>query len=94
MGVPPTGSTVPSSPGSILGLVSELHQEGVALRRQGLPTSVAARFLELSPQRVLQLAAEGKLKFELTPLGRLFDPDDLERARLERVARRGGQAAA
>jgi DNA-binding transcriptional MerR regulator len=47
-------------------------------------SSQAARELGVSPERVRQLAKEGRLAAIDTPLGRLFDPADVERLRLER----------
>ena len=43
--------------------------------------SEAARRLELSAQRVRALADEGRLAYVMSPLGRLFDPAEVERFR-------------
>jgi excisionase family DNA binding protein len=48
------------------------------------PQQAAGR-LGLSTDRVRQLAAQGRLRFRPTPLGRLIDPEDVERLRLERA---------
>lgn len=55
----------------------------------------AARILGITPQRVRQLTAEGRLNFERTRLGRIIDPASVEAFRQEREARlaaRGGAA--
>jgi hypothetical protein len=44
-----------------------------------IPVSVAARRLELSGQRLRSLAKEGRIPCVMTPLGRLFDPADIQR---------------
>ena len=49
-----------------------------------LTTKETAQRLDLSAARVIQLANQGKLKYERTPLGRLFDAEDVERLRVER----------
>ncbi len=49
-----------------------------------IPVSEAARRLQLSAQRVRVLADEGRLACVDSPLGRLFDPDEVERFRLTR----------
>ncbi len=46
----------------------------------------AARFLGVSSELVAMLMDQGKLQFIATKLGRLIDPSDLERLRLERAA--------
>ncbi len=51
-----------------------------------LSTGQAARLLGISAQRVHQLAASGTLAFELTPLGRLFTAEEVERYRQVREA--------
>jgi excisionase family DNA binding protein len=48
------------------------------------PQQAAGR-LGLSTDRVRQLTAQGRLRFRPTPLGRLIDPEDVERMRLERA---------
>jgi excisionase family DNA binding protein len=53
-----------------------------------LSPSQVARLLGVSSQRVIQLANEGKLPCERTPLGRLFDRVDVERLARERAKRR------
>lgn len=50
----------------------------------------AARELGISSERVRQLIRSGRLRAERTELGALIHPDDVERLRLERAARRGG----
>jgi excisionase family DNA binding protein len=49
-----------------------------------LTTAQAARRLELSRERVIQLNREGKLPAVRTALGRLFDVDVVERFAHER----------
>ena len=49
-----------------------------------LTPSETARRLHLSKRRVLQLHDEGRIRATLTPLGRLFDRDDVERFAVER----------
>ena len=49
-----------------------------------LSISEAARRLELSAQRVRALADEGRIHYVMSPLGRLFDPDEVERFRRTR----------
>lgn len=49
-----------------------------------IPLSEAARRLELSGQRLRALAKEGRVPCVMTPLGRLFDPADIERFRRTR----------
>ncbi len=49
-----------------------------------IPLSVAARRLELSGQRLRSLAKQGRIRYTMTPLGRLFDPAEIERFRLTR----------
>ena len=49
-----------------------------------LTTKETAARLGLSGARVIQLANQGKLKHQITPLGRLFDASDVERLRAER----------
>jgi excisionase family DNA binding protein len=51
-----------------------------------LTVTQAAHVLTLSPARVRQLIAEGKLVAERTPLGNLIDPDSLEALRRERAS--------
>lgn len=50
----------------------------------GITTKETATRLGLSAARIIQLANQGKLKYERTPLGRLYDAEDVERLRLER----------
>jgi excisionase family DNA binding protein len=47
------------------------------------PTQTAKR-LDLSRSRIIQLNNEGRLRAVRTPLGRLFDLQDVERFALER----------
>jgi hypothetical protein len=46
---------------------------------QALTTSQAARWLGLSAERVRQLSDRGDLACQRTPLGRLYEPDELVR---------------
>jgi excisionase family DNA binding protein len=46
----------------------------------------AARLLNLSPQRVRQMADEGRLPCDRTPLGRLFPAEAVEALARERAA--------
>lgn len=41
----------------------------------------AAKLLGISPERVNQLARAGELRFVQTPLGRLYEPEEVERLR-------------
>jgi hypothetical protein len=49
-----------------------------------IPLSVAARRLDLSGQRLRSLVREGRIRCVMTPLGRLFDPAEVERFRRTR----------
>lgn len=49
-----------------------------------LTTSETARKLEVSSARVRQLVREGKLEATETPLGKLYDPKEVERLAKER----------
>lgn len=49
-----------------------------------LSPSVSARQLGISKQRLMQLVAAGRLHPKMTPLGRVFSPDEIERVREER----------
>jgi len=51
--------------------------------------SQVARALDISPERVTQLARRGQLPHLRTDLGRLYDPADIEQLRRERAARNG-----
>lgn len=51
---------------------------------ESLTTSQAARRLSLSYSRVRQLSEEGRIRTIRTPLGRLFDADEVERFARER----------
>jgi hypothetical protein len=55
-----------------------------------LSPSEAARRLGLSKQRVMQLVGAGALHPTVTPIGRLFDPVEVDRLVVEREAARGG----
>lgn len=44
----------------------------------------AARLARLSPERIRQLADDGRLPYFWTPLGKLYERADIERLRLER----------
>lgn len=50
--------------------------------------SQAARRLDLSKSRILQLNNEGRLRAIRTPLGRLFDLEDIERFAREREVKK------
>lgn len=50
-----------------------------------LTVAQAARLLGVTPARVRQMGAEGKLDPRWTPLGRLFDASAVEALRLQRV---------
>ena len=64
--------------------------EPVTTGRDGwLTPAQAARRLEITPTRVRQLTAEGKLRFVATPLGRLIDPDSVDARAAERAGARG-----
>ena len=56
-----------------------------------LTAAIAARALDLTPNRVRQLADEGRIRSIRTPLGRLLDPADVERMRVERKGKRDGR---
>lgn len=62
-----------------------------APEREWLTTSQAARTLNLSPQRIDQLAKEGQLPFTSTPLGRLFHVRAVEALKAEREAKAASQ---
>jgi excisionase family DNA binding protein len=51
-----------------------------------LSTTQVARKLGLSDRRVTQLAADGKLPCVPTPIGRLFDPEDVAAFAARRAA--------
>jgi predicted site-specific integrase-resolvase len=51
----------------------------------------AADRLGVTPQRVVQLARAGEIENILTPLGRLIDPEAVERLAAERETRRRGR---
>jgi hypothetical protein len=57
----------------------------------GVPTGEAARRLNLSPTRIGQLAASGKLAYTQTALGRLFDPAAIDALAAERAQKREGR---
>ncbi len=48
--------------------------------------SQVARALDISPERVTQLARRGQLPHLRTDLGRLYDPADIEQLRRDRAA--------
>lgn len=50
--------------------------------------SDVARALDISPERVRQLTLAGQLRCEHTPLGRLYNPLDVERLASERAAQK------
>ena len=55
--------------------------------RGWLTPAQSARVLGVTPMRVRQLMAEGKLEHQWTPLGRILNPDSVERLRSQRTAR-------
>lgn len=57
-----------------------------------LSPAQAARILEVTPLRVRQLMAEGKLNYVRTPIGRLVDPDSLQNLRRERAEKAAARA--
>ena len=68
--------------------------KGVRRVTNTVPTSQAARLLNLSPRRVIQLHAEGRIRATFTPLGRLFDIEEVERFAREREAARNSTQTA
>jgi hypothetical protein len=52
-----------------------------------LTSAQAARILDLSAERVRQLAQTGALACTVTPLGRLFRRTEVERLKSERAAK-------
>jgi DNA-binding transcriptional MerR regulator len=56
------------------------------MESEALTSAQAARILDLSAERVRQLADTGVLACTTTPLGRLFKRSDVERLRAERDA--------
>lgn len=52
----------------------------------GITPKEASKRLDLTPTRIRQLMAEGKLAFTATPLGRLVDPESVEALRQRREA--------
>jgi excisionase family DNA binding protein len=65
----------------------------VRVTEETLSPLQAARRLNLSRERVIQLANTGELKALWTPLGRLFRVEDVERLSAERNARAAERAA-
>jgi hypothetical protein len=63
-------------------------------RPDWLTPSASARALGISVSRVRQLAAEGRLRYTATPLGRLIDQSSLEDERQRRAARCAEREAA
>lgn len=59
---------------------------------QPLTIGQVARLLNVSSARVGQLADQGRLDFERTPLGRLFDADSVQRLAQERQVQAGRDA--
>jgi predicted site-specific integrase-resolvase len=57
-----------------------------------LTPSQAARILGMSPQGVVLLARKGKLPCQTTPLGRLFDANQVEQLANERQLAKEGRA--
>ena len=53
----------------------------------GMTTSEVARELGLSSARIRQLLQAGELRYRQTALGRLVDPEDVARLRVEREQR-------
>ena len=64
-----------------------LRLQSCLMSISSVSTSEAARRLKLSAERVRQLARSGALPSVRTELGRLFDPDDLDRFAAERAKR-------
>jgi hypothetical protein len=58
--------------------------------RDWLTPAQASQLLGVTPQRVRQMADAGQITCERTPLGRLLDPESVERVRDER-RRRGAR---
>lgn len=58
-----------------------------------LTTTQAARILDVSSRRVVQMAEKGELLYERTPLGRLYDAADVARIADERAARKSAATA-
>jgi hypothetical protein len=56
-------------------------------------TSQAARRARISSQHMQNLGDAGKVRAVRTALGRLFDPDDIERLAQEREARQRAKEA-
>jgi excisionase family DNA binding protein len=54
---------------------------------QGLTLGQAAKRLDVSVARVLQLVTQGRIPYTQTPLGRLYDPVTVEQLRRERMQR-------
>lgn len=61
-------------------------------QRKWLSPAAAARELGVTPQRVRQLLAAGRLDYEWTPLGRVVDAGAVEALRLERAQQKGSAA--
>ncbi len=59
----------------------------ILIRDDFLGSSAAARKLGISPRYLLQLADRGTIPCVRTPVGRLFAPEDLEKAAQERESR-------
>lgn len=57
----------------------------MAKEADGLTTKEAADVLGVTPERVRQLARDGRLKFTETRFGRLFDRRSVEKRRAERA---------
>lgn len=49
----------------------------------------AARLLGVSAEYLRYLARAGRVEFELTPYGRTYDADDIERLRVQRDEKKG-----
>jgi len=64
------------------------------IQRDWLTPATVARMLGVTPCRVRQLVEQGKLACEWTPLGRLIDPQSVEKLAREREARRKGAKVA
>ena len=64
-----------------------------AMFRDLLTPAQARKILDVSPSRVHQYAEEGRLRYIVTPLGRLYRRDDVERLARWREARRKERAA-
>jgi DNA-binding transcriptional MerR regulator len=61
--------------------------ELVTTENDMLGAGEAARRIGVSREYLRQLADSNRVQFETTPYGRVYDPSDIERVRLERKAK-------